>query len=195
MANGPGFLPRSFAPSSKLAFFNCPAIEVYAYINVLGNQYVCHLCLAGWPTPLNGGTSGAESGKRWTARLLAPPSEEQLCTLQTISVARRSGSPAYCCRLGSQRGPSGWYCRIFSYPLHFLVSVSHSPSSSVLLEGGWGRDSRQHLRLTAVRCHLTSSFEVLEDGCSVSFGSNISAGHRQWSSDKMFIILALKLWM
>lgn len=38
-------------------------------------------------------TSGAEPGRHWTARLLSWPSEEQLCTLQTISVAERSGLP------------------------------------------------------------------------------------------------------
>lgn len=53
-----------------------------------------------------------------------------------------AGFPAYCCRCGSQRSPSGWSCRIFSYPLHFRVSVSCSPLCSVLLEGCWGCETR-----------------------------------------------------
>lgn len=72
-----------------------------------------------------------------------------------------TGSCARRCRRGSQRSPSGWYCRTFSYPLHFRVLLSYSPQCSFLLEGCWVCENRWHLR-QAVRCDFATSLEVLE---------------------------------
>lgn len=108
-----------------------------------------------------------------------------------------AGFPAYCCRRGSQRSPSGWSCRIFSYPLHFRVLVSRSPLCSVLLEGCWGCETRQHLPEThsqlsgVIWPHLLRCWRK---EYQTSLESRVSAGHRQWSSDRAFIILAFKWW-
>lgn len=75
------------------------------------------------------------------------------CTHDSLSVLRRAASPAHCCGREPQRSPSGWYCRTFSYPLHFRALVSCSPQCSFLSEGCGVCESMEHPRLTQ-GCHM-----------------------------------------
>lgn len=103
-----------------------------------------------YPTPLRSDSSwGSFSVNISNFQASVLSWQRSSCTHHSLSVfLRGTGSPAHCCRRGSQRSPSGCYYRTFSSPLHFRVLVSYSPRCSFLSEGCWVCESMWHLRLT-----------------------------------------------
>lgn len=106
-------------------------------VNLLDNQHLWGLPLM-WLSPEGPSLPGLIMAFRGAAAHIAA----YQCCWEELAF------PACCCRRGSPRSPSGWDCRIFSYPLPFRVSASYSPLCFVLLEGCRGCESRFHLRLT-----------------------------------------------